>query len=401
MPHVPSLFGWVDARLSRVSYLPTPSPSDIVSTPHSVRAEVQRGGIRLAPPRREELTRIIDDVIGTVYELGPGVAAARSNRTFYENVLKQNGLWEAAVDIPPNTAPERLRVFRALQATSALSNARCKAIKDLLLANSITKEAGNGFQHNGAGLAVSAVKIGRDASEQPVIRVLTQRTDYYSYRTIAGCSKEILGELGLGPALRIPCGLIDYLDGDFQEFTHLGLGVLIIVHTLVDNRLIIRQRSRRSANYEDGGKFAASANEGLDPHVDVDDEHPYRVRNFTHLVKRALREELFGPASSDPSQLDLIAQIRQCYLTGMCVYTPNLSIDLCFLVRADCTAEEALEAARHARDASFEFQQATALPEFTYQGVEKFLKATITTESANDTWDEGSLVATLLSTLTL
>jgi hypothetical protein len=46
--------------------------------------------------------------------------------------------------------PERLRISRALQATDTLANARRQAIKDFLLANTISREAGNGFKYNGA-----------------------------------------------------------------------------------------------------------------------------------------------------------------------------------------------------------------------------------------------------------
>jgi hypothetical protein len=395
------VFGWVDSRLSKVSYLSTPSPSDIVSSPHTVQAEVRRGDIRLAPPARDELIRIIDEIIERLYEVAPSVPPARLRRGFYEELLKQNGLWEAVEDILPSTVPERLRIIRALQTTDTLANARSQAIKDLLLANTISREAGNGFEHNGTVLAVSGIRIGRDYHEQPVIRILTQRTNYYSYRTIAGCSSEILGKLGLEAKLCRPCGLMDYVGSEFQEFIHLGLGVLVVVNTLQDNRLVIRQRSRRSANYEDGGKLAASANEGLNASVDIDESDPNRLREFTWIVNRALREELFGSPPADSQEIDLISRIRRCYLTGLCVYTPNLSINLCFLTQVDCTAEQALEAARRARDAGFEFGHAAAFPEFTYRGIEKFFKETITTDSANETWDEGSLVAVLLSTLAL
>jgi nucleoside phosphorylase len=395
---VPNIFRWVDTRLSKVSYVALPGPPDILASPHALQAEVRRDPIALSPPSKVEVDKLIDEVIELVYETVPNAPSARLHREYYEGVLAKNGLAEYAADILPNTAPERLETFRALQGTDAMKIARKKAIKDLLLANSISKEAGNGFLSNGPLLGVASIKIGRDNDEQAVVRLLTQRTNYYTYRVIAECSQEILG-LGVEQRLHRPSGLSEYLGEAFQEFIHLGLGVAVVVHTLKDDRLIIRRRSLSTANYEDGGKLVMSANEGLKPTEDIDGTYPHRLRDFKFIVNRALEEELFGPAPVETGSANLAEKIRSYFLTGACIYTPNLCMVLCFLVNADCTGAQASDAARYAKDGSFEFQGASEFPEFSNRGIYDFLNRTIVTNSANDTWDEGSLVSVMLSTL--
>jgi nucleoside phosphorylase len=397
---VPNIFHWVDARLSKVSYISLPSPPDILTSPHALQAEVRRDPIALGPPSKVEVDKLIDEVIELVYESVPGAPSSRLHREYYEGVLAKNGLANYGADVLPNTAPERLQIFRALQGTDALTNARKKAIRDLLLANSISPEAGNGFLSNGPLLGVSSIKIGRDNDEQAVFRLLTQRTNYYTYRVIAECSEEILG-LGLERRLHRPSGLSEYLGEAFQEFVHLGLGVAVVVHTLKDDKLIIRRRSLSTANYEDGGKLVMSANEGLKPTEDVDSTYPHRLRDFKFIVNRALEEELFGPAPVETGSANLVGTIRSYFLTGACVYTPNLCMVLCFLVNVDCTSAQAADAARYAKDGSFEFQGASEFPEFSNLGIYNFINRTIVTNSANDTWDEGSLVSVMLSTLAI
>lgn len=201
--------------------------------------------------------------------------------------------------------------------------------------------------------------------------------------------------------LRMPDGLNAYLTSDFQELIHLALGVAVVVHTIVDGKLIIRKRSLGAANDNDGGKLAMSANEGLDPKRDVDDAYPNRTRDFKFIVNSCLEEELFGPPASDSSQPNLIQRIREYKMTGVCLYTPNLSLVLCFLVSVDCTADDVQRASVRAKHSSFEFLNERKLPSFTTAGIRAFLEDTTRTGRAQDTWDEGSLVAVLLSTFAI
>ena len=390
------LFSWVDARLSRVSYL-TISPTDIRAYTDAIQSSVLPEPIYVAPPPQSVLIELLAEAVDIAYPQITTEAAKALKRGDLAEVLKKNNLWEERVDqLPPDTG--NLRVFKQLRERPEFHVARRKAIKDLLLTNAVSKEMGNGFQGNGSLLALSALKIGRSIDERPVVRLVVRSTDYYTYRVLAECSSVMLDACGLRSQLT-PTGLMQYVSTDFQEFVNLGLGVAVVVHTTADNRLIIRRRSKTAANFEDGGKLVMSMNEGLKASSDVDDQYHDRLRPFVSIINRGLEEEIFGP-HPDVS-LRLIPKITGYKLTGAFVYTPNMSVNLCFVVSADCTAEQALEAARYAKDANFEFQLATECPKFTYRELDAFIRNSIPGASAGATWDEGALVAVMLSALVL
>ncbi|MBM3798256.1 MAG: hypothetical protein FJW31_30415 [Acidobacteria bacterium] len=389
------LFAWVDKRLSRVSYLHI-SPVDIKSDKDVIQSDVLPEPIYIAPPPRDVIEEVLSEVVALAYPHAIGTESEQRKRNDLIEVLKNNQLWESREDKLPKEEGENLRVFKQLRARPEFAAARRKAIRDLLLTNSVSLEMGNGFEGNGSLLALSKFKVGRTRDEVPVVRLVVRSTDYFTYRVLAECSSVMLGPCGLGEQLS-PNGLADYLSTDFQDFVNLGLGVAVVVHTAIDNRIIIRRRSKTAANFEDGGKLVMSMNEGLKASTDIDDQYRDRLRQFEFMINRGLEEELFGP-HPDPA-LRLIPKITSYKLTGAFIYTPNMSVNLCFVVSADCTAEEALEAARCAKDSNFEFQLATDCPKFNFRSIDQFIRGSIPGASAGETWDEGALVAVMLSAL--
>ena len=115
-----------------------------------------------------------------------------------------------------------------------------------------------------------------------------------------------------------------------------------------------------------------SANEGLNTSDIIVEGCGRRVIDFLAAVHRGLQKELFAPPLPCSRADNLIEKLEHCYLTGICLYKPNLCIVLCFLVEVDCTADEAIAATIRAEHASFEFEPTFATPKFTYDGMNKF-----------------------------
>jgi class 3 adenylate cyclase len=406
-----SLWTRVDKSLRDAAYFWLANPVDILSASEVLKIGVVPDMIRLAPPEREQVAQIREEVINRVRSETPNALPKMSTQKFYEDLLVEADLMPGVDDIPPATAPSRLKTFQSLQSSRTLAEQRSQAIRDLFQFHAISSEAGNGFERNGTLLAISDIKYQPQGEHGSGIHLTLQPTDYYSYRVIAGCSKQIKKDLLAHSNLSIPLGFLDYANAGFQEFIHLSLGVLVVIHTLKDDRVIIRKRSSMAADFGEANKFVASANEGL--RGGYIDERSGALLPFKDILAKVLTNEVFGlPAKG---KKDLIALTNSIFLTGACLYLPNLSIDLCFLARTDCTAEQVHVAARSAPHSIFEFQQWCKKPGFKMRGIDEFIKhglacpkigelgefmkRTIAVGSARDSWDEGSLIAVLLSTL--
>jgi hypothetical protein len=409
VPAMSEGFSWVDGCLSNVSYLWLPKPVDIQSPGNPLKPVIVEGVVRLAPPKGPELDQIIERVIKVVRRKRPNSPQEKLKPEYYRQILSEQDLLVEREDDPPRTSDGRLEIYRRLRDSRTLAAARARTIKSALYARALSSKLGRGFNRNGRMVAVSDLRYEMQDSH-PSIGVDLQETDYYSYTATACCARQIERMKML--RLHKPLGLVDYLS-NFQEFVHLSLGTLVLVRTLRDqpNRLIIRKRSETAANWKDGGKLVASANEGLRPDEDVVDG---KLKDFTDIVNKNLQNELLGwPAAGRTNEL--IKLIRHYYFTGAVLYLPNLSICLCFLVDIDCTVKEILDAARRAPHSLTEFKQTCedprfryltmgefikqgfVCPEFSDQGLKHLFEETIKDGSAEKTWDEGSLVAVLLS----
>jgi hypothetical protein len=402
----------VEPLLHEVLYFPFPRPvkvfdsesSDLVASQQTVMAVRDPSGIRLAPPSQIELSQIIQDVIKEIRDRLPA-AQIKYNREHYEQVLKTNRLWDERSDEEPNTKPDRLKVFRELQ-HSAIPAAKKAAIKSLLFTHSEIPELGNAFGKNGVQWAVSDIRIGREVGQrqQPIIYLRVQPTDYFTYRVIRECEDHIRRkqEVSQDRLAYKPNELRKYLEAEsepFQEFIHLGLGDVIFVQTMRDNKLVIRKRSARAANDKDSNRWAASANEGFKEQETyfVSDQHSCRLKPLKEIVDIALGTEIFADPPVGSRERNLIASTKEYWLTGILLYLPNMSLNLCFLVRTECTAKEAIDRALAARHRDEFVLSADQSPQLTVDGVGAFLREHITTKYASDTWDEGSLAALLMA----
>jgi hypothetical protein len=424
---VDELIDSVHARLSKVLYFPLPDPvkvfdrenpgSDSVACEKALKVKCNPAEIHLSPPAN--LGQIIDEVMKEVRDHmreTNSEAQIRYGRKHYEQVLKSNRLWregkDATPDVKPDVAVDRLQIYEELKNSGSLAKAKRVAIRDLLFTNSEWSEKGNAFRTNGHQWAVCDMKFRPEdvQGDGPIIYLEVQLTDFFTYRVFKSCGEEIRQKLNLSAESRAygPNELHKYVEPEegpagrhFQGFIHLGLGDMIYIQTIPDNKLWIRQRSRKgAADDDDGGKWAASANEGfkeIGQYFSRDQRDNWKLKPLNEIVDIALKTEVLPEPRENTSDDKLIELVREYWLTGILLYVPNRSINLCFLVRMNRTAEYVELIARDAPHKSEFDLEANKHPEFTPHELYKCLKETILGENANEFWDEGSLAGLLMA----
>jgi hypothetical protein len=169
---------------------------------------------------------------------------------------------------------------------------------------------------------------------------------------------------------------------------HGGFGVLVVACSS-DEQLVIRMRSEACADYLDANKWAVSANEGLRADHDVNKDGTFKP--CLQIVARALQNELLGYEGRGPEVVDKM----ECHLTGVLLYLPNLTVNLCFLVHLGATLNEIMELAKGAPHAH-EFKITKGEP-FTREAICSFVASTrdFGDEQSSiyaKSWCEGSLV---------
>jgi len=405
------LIEWVHQRLSNVSYHAI-HPVNIRVSPLNIQSEITDEPFFIGPP---------DDVEAIIMEAltrarNTAAASDPDRRSECENIihncfrepvedLSLYGLtYRPTEDVDPSDdlGSDRFKVFNALRSNKKYQGAKRRALMDYLLAKLISKEAGCGFWFNGPQFVISQLRFGLDETEREKVQLLCQPTDYYSWRVIRYATEYVLDapifpppRTRLRDRLCAPSGFNDYLAGDFQ-FVHMGLGIQVVVCTndKRHKRLVIRKRSRHISNDEDAGKLVVSVNEGLKSPDDVSPGGPPRQFNdFTAIINRALEEELFARPPRELAELQLFEKIEKYELIGGLAYLPNLSVNLVFLVTVNASLEHVFEAAKYVKEGRPEFEpdDPNRCPEFNVLDIERFLRSTITTQAANDTWDEGCL----------
>lgn len=251
---------------------------------------------------------------------------------------------------------------------AGLREVRMRNIENLLLTNThpqrkrpeatpVWMEWSNekGVEHNhlgwnGGNLFLLSFRVPRRDSLDYQFRFV--KSDYYTYRCVADCSVPIWTKISTEVG-ETEDDLLKYLAN--PHIVHGGSGVLVVACTS-DDKLVIRRRSEYCANYRDANKLAASANEGLRTSgPDTDIKPDGTMKPCIEIVKRALRNELLGSDDDkDDKNRDKAIRIAEllrsmrCYLTGVLLYRPNLTINLCFLVHLDAAFEEVEELAAEA-----------------------------------------------------
>lgn len=295
--------------------------------------------------------------------------------------------------------------------TSPLKERRIRNIENLLLTNTWpddpeavwkrrSKAKNTEYNHlewNGGNLILLSLQ--RHREEYIHYECVFVRSDYYTYRCIGDCSDWIRGRLPkfLGDGEN---GLRSYLAK--PQLIHGGTGFLIVVST-GDGNLIIRRRSDKCANYKDANKLCVAANEGLrfNKGKGGDIRPDGSLKPCIEIVKRMLRNELLG---INPRAEELMADM-QCDLTGVLLYLPNFSVNLCFLVHLEETKVDEVKrmAARapHARE--FIEEETKGIP-FNRTDVCSYVLRTREGNSDGQSafaksWCEGSLVPFYLSLL--
>jgi hypothetical protein len=407
-----NLFDFLEDKLCEASYFGLPNPVDVLRSPEVLDLTVVDEPVLLVRPDPPTVSAIMDDVIERVRK---EVAHANPNKldyAFYRDLLAKEKKIAEGQDTPPSTTPERLGAYRSIRETQLFEDERRRAIQNFFTYYAISPEAGKGFENNGTLLAVSDMKY-LSRNERDTIQVVLQPTDYFTYRVIAGCANEIRGFLLSNTKLTVPIGFKEYVDSGIQEFVHLSLGALIMIHTLVDDRVIIRRRSSTAADFGEAGKLYATVNEGF--RAEYYEKQTKKLLPIKDMLTRMLRNEVFGPPAQ--GEIDLIRRTENMFLTGALVFLPNFSIDLCFLARTNCTVDQVRAAVRTAPHAPKEFKiwreyptyklpevQVEEMKEYTvmcpkFGDLGDFVRNVTDSKPANEDWDEGSIIAVLLSTL--
>jgi hypothetical protein len=402
-----AVFDLVDDRLSQVSYTGISPPIDEKNDSQQVRWRFRNTPFRISPPDDTEqiMTELAEEEFGNT-------EPERSARIEeYRSRFDEGNFAQADEYNPAHYQAAQYAVFSRMINEPFFEEAKRKVLIDYL-------KDQNGFRFNGPFLVVENLRISRTATregeERPVIAIELQRTDYYTFSIIYELGQAIYEEYGLRNLVDTGPLLAEYLRPEsFQKHIHPSLGVAIIAHTLEDNRIVITRRGALAANKQkEAGKYFMSANEGLNL-KDVDyDESGSVLHSPRTVVERALKEELLGQGGPGPgAPAYLIPKIERCDLTGIWLYLPNMSINLCFYVALNCHSKDVRNSYPYARDARFEtpfiinekkWDKATGLPEGTLPGIYQFIERTLKGKNElSEVWDEGALVTLVLSSLAI
>ncbi len=218
------------------------------------------------------------------------------------------------------------------------------------------------------------------------------KSDYFTYRCIADCSgwirTKLVHMIGSGKE-----ELKRYLAD--PPIVHGGFGVLVVVRTR-DEKLIIRKRSNKCADFMDANKWAVSANEGLRADLDVNTDGSFKP--CTQIIARALQNELVGHSERGKE----LVRAMDCALTGVLLYLPNLCVNLCFLVRLNAKFDEIKDLERSTIHLDEFIPEETRGEPFTRRGICSFVASTRQPNQEGlsvyaKSWCEGSLVPYFLA----
>jgi hypothetical protein len=387
------VFDLVDDHLSHVSYLTISPPIDLKENV-GLSSRVLSEPFRIAPPRQtEQMEQILAEAVKKFDHIEPGHEEYDARIEWYESRFEEGDFAKVDEFNLDHGEPREFDVFRRLIDHPAFEEAKKRVLIDYLGRD-------NGFHFNGRFLAVSKLRISRDSKEQPQIVIELRETDYYTFSIMYKLGQHVIYEqCGLDSKVTTGPHFAEYTVTDFQKNIHTSLGLAIIVHTLEDDHIIITRRSAHSANQAgEAGKYFMSVNEGINKN-DIDSDHPKELKPLSDIVERALREELLGGESGRA----LISKIESFSLTGMWLYLPNMSIDLCLYVVLNCHSKDVRNSYPRARDGEFETSEIiNDLPKCTisdiYQFVERSLKGK---NELSEVWDEGALVTLVLSSLAI
>jgi hypothetical protein len=391
----------IDPRLKDVSYLSIARPIDVLrGDGPQLSISLLDEAFFLSPPR--DVARAIRRAIREVDGLLPGDEGFGSRLAEYRARLRKEGTFATA---DTGCAARNMLESPSLRIARQVlgDDARIAAAKQKVFIDFLTMRAPARFHFNGPVFPVSSFRLTRDRDERPVFLIELQPSDYFTYCVMSEASDLIRHSGGL-EALAKPGPFLEEYLADFQRCIHGTFGLAIVVHTLRDNRLVVTRRSSHAAHSAgEAGKYWLSANEGTS-RKDLDPNRAGELNPIYKMVERALDEELIGSKKGTES---LLAAVRTCVVTGVVLYLPNLSINLCVDVGIDSTAEDVRRSQRYARDGRFEnwivdekrWDKVTGLPEYSISGLTKFIQESIGNRAPSETWDEGSLVAFALSTM--
>jgi hypothetical protein len=261
------------------------------------------------------------------------------------------------------------------------------------------KRKHSAFRWNGRNFMLAGIQK-QVFDEHSIYECTFCDSDYYTYRCVADCSDSILTHFDLRKKLgQGHKRLQTYLAN--PHLIHGGFGVAVVVRTS-DNMLVIRKRSEGAADFGEANKWYMSANEGLraDQDVEQNSSGTRVMKPCIEIVKRALRKELVG----ERFPLDE-RTMKSCYLTGVLLYLPNLSVNLCFLVELGASFEEVkmlASQAEHEREFRPMEGDDAPLVRFRRADVCEFVAGTRQPRKDGqgpyaEEWDEGSLVAIRLA----
>ena len=371
---------------------------------NTISLTLEPGSLRLAPPLWNAERHTVDEFIeqlSQAYKKKPDecLRLLFEEQRDYCPFLQED-------DVQVDAEPDQLEIINRLRhdSVSLLQDMRMRNIENLLLTHTDSrrptpawkewpKKGGydyNPLQYNSCNLAL--------LSFEPKMQQYTDfhfrfvRSDYYTYRCLADTSKSFRDQI---ERKLNDEGLLNYLR--HPQIVHSGCGVLVVVCTR-DEKLVIRRRSDRCANFKDAHKLAASANEGFRSgrREPTDIKPDGTMKPCIDIVKRALCNELVGWGKGRQ-----FLDGMECYLTGVLVYLENLSVNLCFLAYIDASfrqIEDLALHAPHADEATGEFDEIISKP-FTREDICEYVQSTKRggpSPFAKE-WCEGSLVSYYLA----
>jgi len=391
--HKYNVFQFVKDQLFVVKFFSIYPPIDIINESERIQINISKSTpvFRIAP---QNVDNVIKEIVRTIDKIDVHSPHYHEQIEFYKNRF-QEGNFSDNDQFNLDTTIDNFEVFNSLIKNSN----KFEAIKKQVLISYLTKK--EGFHFNGWLFQIDQMIEGRNHDEEEIFEIITQKTDYYSFRVISELANDIYLSSSFSHYFN---NFHEYIGDSFQKNIHLGFGVSVILNTLKDNSIIITKRSSHAFNNSgEAGKYFMSANEGINM-SDINQNRKNQFNPLIEIVKRSLDEEIVGITKSN---LNILTLIKKCYCTGVFLYLPNMTINLCFYVSIDCHSSDIRDRYQYARDSGFETSEIifekradkkTGLPKFSNKHIFKFLKQTIGNRPPNKTWDEGALATLILST---
>jgi len=206
-----NIFLLLNNKFVNIKYFTIYPPIDIINEKNRIRININKSNpiFRIAP---KKVDAIIKEIVETVDQIDINTPFYHEQVDYYKNRFQEGNFSEKdQFNLDKNIS--NYTIFKSL----IKNNERFDEIKKQVLISYLTKR--EGFHFNALQLSIDQMRESRNNDEEEIFEILTQKTDYYSYRVISELSQEITSSSTLNSYLK---SFHEYIGDSFQKNIHLG-----------------------------------------------------------------------------------------------------------------------------------------------------------------------------------